>query len=159
VLQPDELEHYCELVAALKLRTTNKQGRRLSTQRAIELLEEHGVETAEGLVKAPPGVLHRPTVNRYVALWHLDRPHLRRPPPAVRFQAEHSNDCWQFDLSPSDVKHIERPEWVDPARELPTLMLFSVVDDRIGVAYQEYRCVYGEDAHGRLRIILPAVRR
>ena len=24
-------------------------------------------------------------------------------------------------------------------------MLFSVVDDRSGVAYQEYRCVYGED--------------
>jgi hypothetical protein len=43
---------------------------------------------------------------------HLDQPHLRRPPPAVRFQAEQSNDCWQFDLSPSDLKHIERPEWV-----------------------------------------------
>ena len=26
----------------------------------------------------------------------------------------------------------------------PTLMLFSVVDDRSGVAYQEYHCVYGE---------------
>lgn len=46
-------------MAALKLRTTNTQGRHLSTQRAIELLEEHGVESAEGLVKTPPGVLHR----------------------------------------------------------------------------------------------------
>jgi hypothetical protein len=38
VLPKSELERYCELVAALKLRTTNKQGRHLSTKRAIELL-------------------------------------------------------------------------------------------------------------------------
>ncbi len=40
VLPQAELERYCELIAALKLRTTNKQGRHLSTQRAIELLEQ-----------------------------------------------------------------------------------------------------------------------
>lgn len=157
VLQPAELQRYCELVAALKLRTTNQQGRHLSTQRAIELLEEHGVETAQGLVKAPQGVLHRPTVNRYLSLWHLDQPHLTRPPAAVRFQAEHSNDCWQFDLSPSDLKRIEQPEWIDPAKGEPTLMLFSVVDDRSGVAYQEYRCVYGEDAESGLRFLFNAM--
>jgi hypothetical protein len=39
VLPPSELEHYCELIAALKLRTTNKAGRHLSTTRAIQLLE------------------------------------------------------------------------------------------------------------------------
>ncbi|EMA6164344.1 hypothetical protein U3249_004796 [Salmonella enterica] len=43
ILPPSELEHYCELIAALKLRTTNKSGRHLSTGRAIQLLEEHGV--------------------------------------------------------------------------------------------------------------------
>ena len=37
VLPKADLERYCELIAALKLRTTNKQGRHLSTQRAIEL--------------------------------------------------------------------------------------------------------------------------
>lgn len=42
--RPD-LEYYCELIAALKLRTTNKAGRHLSTGRAIQLLEEYGVET------------------------------------------------------------------------------------------------------------------
>jgi transposase-like protein len=57
VLQQAELERYCELIAALKLRTTNKQGRHLSTRRAIELLEGYGVETEQGLVKAPKGVL------------------------------------------------------------------------------------------------------
>ena len=41
VLQQAELERYCELIAALKLRTTNKQGRHLSTRRAIELLEDY----------------------------------------------------------------------------------------------------------------------
>jgi len=111
------------------------------------------------LVKAPAGVLHRPTVNRYLSLWHLDQDRLLRQPPAVRFQAEHSNDCWQFDMSPSDLKYIESPEWVDAARGRPTLMLFSVVDDRSGVAYQEYRCVYGEDAESALRFLFNALAR
>ena len=53
VLPKSELKRYCELVAALKLRTTNKQGRHLSTKRAIELLEDYGVETAMGLVRSP----------------------------------------------------------------------------------------------------------
>jgi hypothetical protein len=34
-----------------------------------------------------------------------------------------------------------------------TLMLFSVVDDRCGVTYQEYRCVYGEDVCAALRFL------
>ena len=48
-----EMERFCELVAAMKLRTTNKKGRHLSTVRAVELLVEHGIETPAGLVKAP----------------------------------------------------------------------------------------------------------
>ncbi|WP_219723778.1 hypothetical protein [Burkholderia sp. WAC0059] len=61
------------------------------------------------MIKAPRGVLHVPTINHYLAALRLDQPHLLRQPPAVRFQAEHSNDCWQFGLSPSDLKHIEPP--------------------------------------------------
>lgn len=141
VLQRAQLERYCELIAALKLRTTNKQGRHLSTRRAIELLEDYGVETEQGLVRAPKGILTRSTVNEYLSRWLLNQSRLLRQPPAVRFQAEHSNDCWQFDLSPSDLKHIDKPEWIDPSKGEPTLMLFSVVDDRSGVAYQEYHCV------------------
>ncbi|NPT62588.1 DDE-type integrase/transposase/recombinase [Paraburkholderia sp. 5N] len=157
VLQQIELERYCELIAALKLRTTNKQGRHVSTQRAIELLEDYGIETVQGLVKAPKGVLRVPTINHYLAALRLDQPHLLRQPPAVRFQAERSNDCWQFDLSPSDLKHIERPAWIDPAKGEPTLMLFGVVDDRSGVAYEEYRCVYGEDVESALRFLFNAM--
>lgn len=157
LLPATDLERYCELIAALKLRTTNKQGRHLSTQQAIRLLEDYGVETAQGLVKSPKGLLKRATINRYLSAYHLDHPHLLREPPAVRFQAEYSNDCWQFDMSPSDLKHIDKPEWIDPAKGQPTLMLFSVVDDRSGVCYQEYRCVYGEDAESALRFLFNAM--
>ena len=157
LMPKSELERYCELVAALKLRTTNKAGRHLSTKRAIELLEEYGVETGQGLVRAPQGVLTRSTVNEYLTRWHLDQARLRRQPPAVRFQAEHSNDCWQFDMSPSDLKRIEAPSWVDPAKGEPILMLYSVLDDRSGVCFLEYRCVYGEDAESALRFLFNAM--
>lgn len=157
LLPAADLERYCELIAALKLRTTNKQGRHLSTEQAIRLLEDYGVETVQGLIKTPKGLLKRATINRYLSAYHLDHPRLLREPPAVRFQAEFSNDCWQFDMSPSDLKHIDQPEWIDPAKGQPTLMLFSVVDDRSGVCYQEYRCVYGEDAESALRFLFNAM--
>ncbi len=157
VLPQPELEHYCELIAALKLRTTNKSGRHLSTERTIQLLEEYGVQTEQGFVKVPKGLLRKQTVNRWLSLYRLDQSRLLREPPAVRFQAEYSNDCWQFDMSPSDLKHIEQPGWIDTAKGQPTLMLYSVVDDRSGVTYQEYRCVYGEDAESALRFLFNAM--
>lgn len=55
-LPRQEMERFCELVAAMKLRTTNLKNRHLSTGRAIELLVEHGIETPDGLVRAPPGL-------------------------------------------------------------------------------------------------------
>ncbi|QLG96767.1 transposase family protein (plasmid) [Pseudomonas yamanorum] len=152
-----ELERYCDLVAALKLRTTNKNNRHLSTASAIKLLEDFGVETKQGLIKAPKGLLTKPTVNRYLDRWHLDHAHLTREPAAVRFQAEHSNDCWQFDISPSDLKRIDKPTWIDPSKGEPTLAIFSVVDDRSGTAYQEYHCIYGEDAETALRFLFNAM--
>jgi hypothetical protein len=129
----------------------------LSTDRAIEILEEHGVDTPTGHVQPDPGTLKRSTVNHWLQVWGLDHPRMSRGPAAVRFEARHSNDCWQFDISPSDLKHIEQPEWIEPGRGQPTLMLFSVVDDRSGIAYQEYRCVYGEDAESALRFLFNAM--
>ena len=136
------MERFCELIAAMKLRTTNLKGRHLSTGRALELLVEHGIETPDGLVRAPPGLLTRTTVNRYLRAWGMDQRHLNQPPPATRFEALRSNECWQFDLSPSDLKQVPAPLWVEPGRGPPTLMLFSIVDGRSGVAYQEDR-LYG----------------
>ncbi len=82
---------------------------------------------------------------------------LNRQPPAVRFQAEHSNQCWHFDLSPSDLKHVKQPLGIDPSRGNPQLMLYSVVDDRSGVDYDEYHCVYGEDVEAALRFLFNAM--
>ncbi len=157
LLPSEEMERYCELIAAIKVRTSNKKGRHLSTGESIRLLEASGVDTPDGLVKLPAGTLNKTTVNRYLHQWGYDRATLGRPPPAVRFQAEQSNDCWQFDMSPSDLKQIEAPSWVRADLKAPTLMLFSVVDDRSGVVYQEYRCVYGEDVESALRFLFRAM--
>ena len=157
VLPQPELERYCEVIAALKIRTSNKKGRHLSTVQAIRLLEEHGVETPDGLLRAPAALLARTTVNRYLKQWGFDYGTLTRVPPAVRFQARHSNECWHFDLSPSDLKHVKRPAWFEEGRGHPLLMLYSVVDDRSGVAYQEYHGVYGEDVEAALRFLFNAM--
>lgn len=156
-LSEREMVLYCEIIAALKLRTTNKQGRHLSTNRAIEVLEDHGVQTPDGHVQPTKGLLKPTTINRWLRIWGYDYPRLTRAPAAVRFEAKHSNALWQFDISPSDLKKIDQPEWIDPKRGKPTLMLFSVVDDRSGVAYQEYHCVYGEDAETALRFLFNAM--
>jgi hypothetical protein len=127
------MESYCEIIAAFKIRTSNKKGRHISTARAIELLEEYGMETPLGFVKPSPGLLSKSTVNYYLKAWGYDHRTMTRQPPAVRFQAELSNECWHFDLSPSDLKQIKQPNWVSPGRGNPQLMLYSVVDDRSGV--------------------------
>ena len=50
-----EIERWCEIVAAMKIRTTNKKGRHLSTVRTLQLLVEHGVDTPDGFEPAFPG--------------------------------------------------------------------------------------------------------
>ncbi|MCA1991193.1 MAG: IS481 family transposase [Coleofasciculus sp. S288] len=157
VMPQTTLERYCEVIAAIKVRTSNRKGRHLSTTEAIRLLEEHGIHTPTGHVQAPVGQLKKTTVNRYLKQWGYDHNRLRRQPPAVRFQAENTNDCWHFDLSPSDLKHVKTPAWMEPGRGHPLLMLYSVVDDRSGVAYQEYHGVYGEDVEAALRFLFAAM--
>jgi hypothetical protein len=157
VMPKTSLERYCEVIAALKIRTSNRKGHHLSTTEAIRLLEEHGIHTADGHVQAPPGLLKPTTVNRYLKQWGYDHNTLRRQPPAVRFQAEESNQCWHFDLSQSDLKHVKAPIWMESGRGHPLLMLYSVVDDRSGVTYQEYHGVYGEDVEAALRFMFAAM--
>lgn len=157
IASKESMERYCEVIAAIRIRTSNKKGRHLSTQESIRLLEKYGVNTHDGFVKSPEGLLNKSTVNRYLKLWGFHKENLSKEPPSVKFQAEYSNDCWHFDLSPSDLKKVERPPWVREGKNPPTLMLFSVVDDRSGVAYQEYKCVYGEDAESALRFLFNAM--
>lgn len=157
VIPKESMERYCELIAAIKVRTSNKKGRCLSTNEALRILTEYGIETPDGFCKMPAGILSITTVNRYLRDWGYDRTTLEREPVAVRFQAIHSNDCWQFDLSPSDLKEVKEPSWVREGKGNPTLMLYSVVDDRSGVSYQEYHCVYGEDVEAALRFLFRAM--
>jgi len=157
VIHRRELERYCEVIAALKIRTSNRKGRHLSTNQAIRLLEEHGIDTPEGHLQAPEGLLKRATINRYLKQWGYDHHTLLRQPPAVRFEATESNQCWHFDLSPSDLKHLKQLPEGFSGKGRPQLMLYSVVDDRSGVAYQEYHQVYGEDVEAALRFLFAAM--
>lgn len=158
VMPAAEIERWCEIIAAMKIRTTNKKGRHLSTVRILQLLIEHGVDTPDGFQKLAPGKLTASTVNRHLRRLGYDHERMTRQPPAVRFQAEYANALWHFDMSPSDLKHLKTPAWLDADRQgAPILMLFSVVDDRSGVAYQEYRCVYGEDVETALRFLFNAM--
>ncbi len=160
ILKTLEMEKYVQIIAAMKIRTRNKKNHHLSTSEAIRLLEEFGIETNEGLVKVPKSVLKKTTVNRYLRNWGYDIRSLKIEPASVRFQANYSNECWQFDLSPSDLKVVEQwPEWVKDGKGRPILMLYSVVDDRSGVAYQEYHVVYGEDVEAALRFLYNAMAR
>lgn len=158
-LPKEDILTFCDVIAALKVRTRNKKGRRMSTRTAIGLLETSGVETPQGLVRVPAGLLKRTTVDRYLSSLRLDAHTLDLEPAAVRFQATHSNECWQFDLSPSDLKQLGgRPDWIEEGAVSgrSTLMLYSVVDDRSGVAYQEYHLVQGEDVLAALRFFFRA---
>ena len=158
VLPNAEMEMYCQIIAAMKLRTRNKKGHHLSTTEALRLLEGFGVETTKGIKKPPEGILKKTTVNRYLKKWGFDFRSLDVEPTSVRFQANHSNDCWQFDLSPSDLKQVpEWPAWVENRKGRPVLMLYSIVDDRSGVAYQEYHVVFGEDVEAALRFLYRAM--
>ena len=131
VMPAAEIERWCEIIAAMKVRTTNRKGRHLSTVRILQLLVEHGVETPDGLQKLTPGRLTASTINRHMRRLGYDHDRMTRQPPAVRFQAEQSNALWHFDMSPSDLKQLATPPWIDPDRSgAPTLMLFSVVSSR-----------------------------
>ena len=157
VMPKRDLLRYCEVIAALKIRTSNNQGRHLSTVQAIRLLEEHGINTDDGYLKAPSGLLKKTTVNRYLKQWGYDKDKLSRQPPAVRFEAEYSNQCWHFDLSSSDLKRLKNATELEPGRGKPLLMLYSIVDDRSGVSYQEYHEVYGEDVGAALKFLFNAM--
>ena len=79
-------------------------------------LIDHGVETPDGLgaiATEPTDENHGEPISPGLG---VDDAILRRPPVAVRFQAEHSNECWQFDASPSDLKQVPAPLWIEEGR-------------------------------------------
>ena len=150
------MRRYCELIAALKLRTTNKKGRHLSTRACIDLLIKHGIETSEGLIKLEPGLLKLSTISRYLKQWGYDNRTLTLEPPWTHFQAVHSNECWQFDFSHSDFK---KPAFIDQESKNDShyLALAGITDDRSGFCYQEYHLVKGEDVMTALLFLFNAM--
>ena len=80
-------------------------------------MEAFGIETPDGHLRAPQGLLKKPTVNRYLKHWGYDRACCCGGP--VRFQADYSNECWHFDLSPSDLKHVKSPVWFQEGAGIP----------------------------------------
>jgi hypothetical protein len=151
-----DMRRYCELIAALKLRTTNKKGRHLSTRACIDLLVQHGIETSEGLIKVEPGLLKLSTISRYLKQWGYDNRTLAIEPPWTHFQAVHSNECWQFDFSRSDFK---KPTFIDQESKSDShyLALAGIIDDRSGFCYQEYHLVKGEEVMTALLFLFNAM--
>lgn len=145
----DSIKRYCEIIAALKLRTSNKKGRHLSTAACIKILEEVGVEINNELVKAPSGLLKKSTVSFYLRRFNLQYSSLHIQPCFTRFQAKHSNECWQFDFSRSDLQYLGNSK--------KKLMILGVVDDRSGVKYQEYHECDGEDVIVALHFLYRAM--
>src|SRR5262249_60923727 len=63
VLPQGDLTRYLELIAAVKLRTTNGKGRHLSTGEASRLLEGYALTTPEGRGQRPQSGLKSGTMN------------------------------------------------------------------------------------------------
>ena len=157
VIVENEMKMFCDLIAAIKIRTENKKNRHASTKTAINILETVGIEFEGRLIKAPPGLLKKTTINRYLQSLGLSDDELARENIITRFEATHSNQVWQFDLSVSDMKTIDQPpDWM---KDFPKkqLMIYSAVDDKSGVCYQEYHSVSGEDVIAALRFIFNAM--
>lgn len=150
ILSKTEMLMYCRLIAALKIRTSNKKDRHLSTPSCIKILEEHGVETDTGFIKAPSGILKKTTINRYLKQWGYDSTSMKVEPAVVRFEAEESNDCWQFDFTPSEMKRLSK-------KDSQSLFIANVTDDKSGALYSEYIQADGEDALTALKFLFKAM--
>jgi hypothetical protein len=153
-----EFKRWVELVAAIKLATRNRKGRHLSTARAIELVEE-GFYLEGRFEQIPKGLLKRSRCDRWMDKLGINLRHGLRPEPCVRFEARESNECWQFDVSVSDVYYLAKQRPVPEAGQsgYPHLGLFSVVDDHSRVNYQEYHLVYGEEVEAALLFLFRAL--
>lgn len=153
-ISKEEMLHYCELIAALKIRSTNRKGKQLSTPRAITILENPGVELEGKKIMSPKGLLTKATVNRYLKRFGLTSKNFRCEPVVVRFQATYSNECWQLDFTPSELKRLSGG---NNREETQSLLLASIVDDRSGIMYQEYHLSDGENVLMALRFLFNAM--
>jgi hypothetical protein len=153
-----EFRGWIEIIAALKLATLNRQGRHLSTAKAIELAEA-GFYLEGRFQQIPNGVLKRSRCDRWMEKLGITLRQSLRPEPCVRFEASESNACWQFDIAISDAHYLAEQRALPEAGQsgYPHLGLFSVVDDHSRVNYQEYHLVYGEEVEAALLFLFHAM--
>jgi hypothetical protein len=76
-----EIERWCEIAAAMNVRTINKNGRHLSTVRTLKMLVEHGVDMPDGFRKLAPCRLTASTINRHLRRLGYDHARMTRQPP------------------------------------------------------------------------------
>eukprot|EP01037_Dinobryon_pediforme_P015992 gene15992-16162_t len=117
------------------------------------ILENHGVEVGGTKIMAPQNILKKSTVNRYLKRLGFTPKGLLLEPIVVHFQAEQSNDLWQMDFTPSELKKLPQSDSLSDKG----LMLASLVDDRSGVLYQEYFLSDGETALMALQFLFNAM--
>lgn len=142
MLHPSErMYYYCQLIAAMKIRSMNGKKHVLSTARCIKFLEEDGIKVKNQLIKIPQNLLKVPTVNKYLNYYLISPDDILAEPTVNHFEAAYSNQCWQLDITPSEVHHLLSQHPDDPRR----LMIYSVIDDKSGLIYSRYYLAEGED--------------
>jgi hypothetical protein len=141
IITEAELYHYCQLVAAMKIRSMNGNKHILSTGQCIKFLEEYGVKVKDRTILASKGLLKVSTINRYLNQYFIAPDHILSEPTVNHFEAAYSNQCWQLDITPSELHRLPSQHPDDPRR----LMGFSVIDDKSGVTCSRYYLAEGED--------------
>jgi hypothetical protein len=140
ILDQQGFYYYCQVIAALKIASSN-QVYMLSTQACIELLESGQVSIKNKNIQAPKGILKPSTINKYLNQYYMSPRYIYSEPTVNHFMARYSNQCWQFDITPSELHKLDEQNSEDPRR----LMLFSVVDDNSGISFSKYYYAEGED--------------
>ena len=147
----DVLIKYCKVISALKLKTSNKKDNHLSTSECIRILEDHGVSIDGELVKAPAGLLKRSSVDKHLKRLNLDYDTVKYIEPIVsRFEAQYSNECWQFDFTPSNLKRLNNSD--------TGLFLANILDDKSGIVFSKYIETDGEGAMSTLLFLFDAMK-
>lgn len=98
LLGHEEFYFYCQIVAALKIGSSNKI-HMLSTQACIDLLESGQVFIKNKQIHAPKDLLRTSTINKYLNLYYMSPRDIYTEPTVNHFMAQYSNQCWQFDIT------------------------------------------------------------
>lgn len=141
IITDADLYYYCQLIAAMKIRSMNGKKHLLSTGNCIKLLENSGVKLGMGIVTVPKGLLKISTVNRYLIQYFMSPDDILFEPTVNHFEAVYSNQCWQLDITPSELHRLPDQHPDDPR----SLFSFSVIDDKSGLSYSRYYLAEGED--------------